>query len=99
MVPEYPPVEYLHLYKYILCHHQVIDLVFLYSIIIALIIFIGIPYDLRIYAIFAPSIKSKVLEKSTNIRLDSRFFSLTPSIILLTVRIYPTVDLLFLKPY
>ena len=100
MVPEYPPVEYLHLYKkYSVSPSRTIDLVSLYSIIIALIIFVGILYDLRICASFAMCIESKALEKYTNIRLSTRLFSLTPSSILLTVRMCPTVDLLFLKQF
>ena len=83
MTPEYPPA-FISKYSVSPSGDRTIDLVYLYSIMIALIIFVGIMYDLIIYAIFALYIESKALEKSTNIRHSTRFFSLTPSIILLT---------------
>ena len=48
---------------------------------------------------YEKEMESKALEKSTNNNTAGRFLALTPSIIRRTVRICPTVDLSFLKPF
>ena len=62
-------------------------------------IFSGIPYALRISAIIPRCMESKALEKSIKRSVAVRLFSFTPSMILLTVSIWPVVDLLVLKPF
>ena len=83
---------------YLLVKHLTIDFVPLLDIIIALIILSGIPYALSISAILSLCTEYNAFEKSINMSVSVRFFSLAPSMILLTVSIYLVVNLLVLKP-
>ena len=73
--------------------------VFLYIIIIAFIISLGIPYVSSISSIFYQSMESNAFEKYTKIVTAGSCFCFTPSIIHLNVNIWAVVDLFFLKPF
>ena len=72
--------------------------VFLYIIIIAFIISLGIPYASRTCSIFDRSMESNAFEKSTKM-ITAGSFCFTPSIIRLNVNIWAVVDLFSLKPF
>ena len=73
--------------------------VFLYIIIIAFIISLGIPYASSICSIFDRSMESNAFEKSTKMITAGSCFCFTPSIIRLNVNIWAVVDLFSLKPF
>ena len=68
-------------------------MVLVYSVVFAFIIFMGIPYAFKISEMLILSMELNALEKSSHIIHGSGLCSLTPSIILLTARIWLVVDL------
>ena len=75
---------------------QTIAFVFLQSIIIAVIVYLGRPHVSHIWFILLLWIGSNAVEKSTNNSAASRFFARIPSTIQLIVRIYEIAKIVIL---